>query len=67
MCSQTGKTITITGGDDATEITQLLGHMGIDRARMDPVGMGQEGLLIETGQNVAEARNRRVLVVNLGG
>lgn len=48
-------------------VAYLAAKHGIDRARMVPVGMGQEGLLIETGPNVAEARNRRVLVVNLGG
>ena len=40
---------------------------GIDRARLEAVGMGQDGLLVDTGPNVAEAKNRRVLVVNLGG
>ena len=40
---------------------------GIDRARLEAVGMGQEGLMVDTGPNVAEAKNRRVLVVNLGG
>ena len=39
---------------------------GIDRTRLTPVGMGQDGLLVETGPGVANAANRRVLVVNLG-
>jgi OOP family OmpA-OmpF porin len=38
----------------------------IDRARLTPVGMGQDGLLVETGPGVANPANRRVLVVNLG-
>ena len=51
----------------ASVVAYLAAKHGIDRARMMPVGMGQEGLLVETGPNVPEARNRRVLVVNLGG
>lgn len=39
---------------------------GVAKTRLIPVGMGQDGLLIETGPGVAEPRNRRVLVVNLG-
>jgi outer membrane protein OmpA-like peptidoglycan-associated protein len=38
----------------------------VDRSRLQPVGMGEEGLLVTTGPNVASAANRRVLVVNLG-
>jgi OOP family OmpA-OmpF porin len=38
----------------------------IDRARLTPVGMGEDGLLVETGPGVANSANRRVLVVNLG-
>jgi OmpA-OmpF porin, OOP family len=38
----------------------------IDHARLMPAGMGEEGLLIATGPGVANAANRRVLVVNLG-
>ncbi len=51
----------------ASVVAYLAVKHGIDRARMVPVGMGQDGLLVETGPNVPEARNRRVLVVNLGG
>jgi outer membrane protein OmpA-like peptidoglycan-associated protein len=39
---------------------------GIDRARLTPVGMGEDGLLVDTGPGVPNAANRRVLVVNLG-
>jgi outer membrane protein OmpA-like peptidoglycan-associated protein len=38
----------------------------VDRSRLTPVGMGEEGLLVATGPNVANSANRRVLVVNLG-
>jgi outer membrane protein OmpA-like peptidoglycan-associated protein len=44
----------------------LVTKFNIDRARLSPVGMGQDGLLIETGPGVASSANRRVLVVNLG-
>ena len=51
----------------ASVVAYLARQHGIDRARLNPVGMGQEGLLVPTGPGVAEARNRRVLVVNVGG
>ena len=44
----------------------LVSKFGIDRARLTPVGMGEDGLLIATGPGVANSANRRVLVVNLG-
>ncbi|MSP01386.1 MAG: OmpA family protein [Acetobacteraceae bacterium] len=50
----------------AVSVTDYLATKhNIDRARLTPVGMGQDGLLIETGPGVANAANRRVLVVNL--
>ena len=39
----------------------------VDPGKMQPVGMGQEGLLIKTPNQTPEPRNRRVVVVNLGG
>ncbi len=36
-------------------------------ARLQPVGMGSDGMLIPTAAQVPEARNRRVKVVNIGG
>ncbi len=39
----------------------------IDPSKLDAIGMGEDGLLVKTGQGVPEARNRRVVVVNLGG
>jgi outer membrane protein OmpA-like peptidoglycan-associated protein len=43
----------------------LVTKFNIDRARLTPVGMGEDGLLVATGPNVASSANRRVLVVNL--
>ena len=39
----------------------------LDRARLVPVGMGLERLLVPTGMGQADGRNRRVVVVNLTG
>jgi OmpA-OmpF porin, OOP family len=39
---------------------------GIAGARLRPVGMGEQGLLVPTPPQTPEARNRRVLVVNEG-
>ena len=51
----------------AASVTDYLAtKFNIDRSRLTPVGMGEEGLLVATGQNVANSANRRVLVVNLG-
>jgi OOP family OmpA-OmpF porin len=44
----------------------LVTKFGIDRSRLTPVGLGEEGLLVATGPNVSNSANRRVLVVNLG-
>ena len=40
---------------------------GIAPGRLEAVGMGQEALLISTGPQVPEQRNRRVHVVNVSG
>ena len=51
----------------AASVTEYLTtKFKIDRARLTAVGMGQDGLLVETGPGVANSANRRVLVVNLG-
>jgi OmpA-OmpF porin, OOP family len=50
----------------ASVIEYLVTERGIDRNRLTAVGMGEEGLLVETGPGVPNASNRRVLVVNLG-
>ena len=39
----------------------------MDPSKLAPVGMGEEGLLIKTPNQTPEPRNRRVVVVNLGG
>jgi OOP family OmpA-OmpF porin len=44
----------------------LVANWNVDRSKVDPVGMGQDRLLVPTGPNVPQARNRRVTVVNLG-
>jgi OmpA-OmpF porin, OOP family len=44
----------------------LAGRFHVDRARLEPVGMGQDGLLVPTPDQTPEPRNRRVLVVNIG-
>ncbi|HEY2621218.1 MAG TPA: OmpA family protein [Acetobacteraceae bacterium] len=44
----------------------LAGRFHVDHARLQPIGMGQEGLMVPTPDHTPEARNRRVLVVNIG-
>lgn len=44
----------------------LAAKHGIDRNRLEAIGMGKEGLLVETADQVPEPRNRRVQVVNIG-
>jgi outer membrane protein OmpA-like peptidoglycan-associated protein len=39
---------------------------GVAADRLQPVGLGEDGLLVQTPDQTAEARNRRVHVVNLG-
>jgi outer membrane protein OmpA-like peptidoglycan-associated protein len=39
----------------------------IDRNRLEAIGMGKDGLLIPTPDQIPEPRNRRVQVVNVGG
>jgi len=50
----------------ASVIEYLVSRYGIDRGKLSAVGMGEDGLLVETGPQVPNAANRRVLVVNLG-
>jgi outer membrane protein OmpA-like peptidoglycan-associated protein len=50
----------------ASVINYLMTKHGIDRSRLTAVGMGEDGLLVETGPGVHNSANRRVLVVNLG-
>jgi outer membrane protein OmpA-like peptidoglycan-associated protein len=71
-----GHTDTVGGRDynkalsDRRAITvaqYLAGRFHVDRARLQPVGVGQDGLMVPTPDQVPEPRNRRVLVVNIGG
>jgi outer membrane protein OmpA-like peptidoglycan-associated protein len=39
---------------------------GVDPGRLQAVGMGETGLLVQTPPQTAEPRNRRVQVINLG-
>jgi OmpA-OmpF porin, OOP family len=51
----------------ANSVTEyLVTKCNIDRSRLTPVGMGEEGLLVATGPGVSNAANRQVRVVNLG-
>ena len=44
----------------------LVAHFHVDRARLEPVGVGEAGLLVPTPPQTPEPRNRRVLIVNVG-
>jgi outer membrane protein OmpA-like peptidoglycan-associated protein len=51
----------------ATTVAEYLaGKFQVDRNRLQPVGMGEDGLLVPTPDQTPEQRNRRVLVVNAG-
>lgn len=39
---------------------------GVNESRLVPVGLGSEHLLVQTPDQTAEARNRRVQIINLG-
>jgi OOP family OmpA-OmpF porin len=47
-------------------VDYLATKYGVDKSRLEPLGMGEEGLLVPTPANTAEPRNRRVTVVNVG-
>jgi outer membrane protein OmpA-like peptidoglycan-associated protein len=47
-------------------VSYLTSKYQIDASRLQAVGMGEDGLAISTPPNTPEARNRRVLVVNVG-
>jgi len=44
----------------------LESQFGVTADRLQPVGLGEDGLLVPTPDQTAEPRNRRVHVVNLG-
>ena len=47
-------------------VDYLASNFQVDRSRLQPVGMGESGLLIQTPEQTNEPRNRRVQVVNIG-
>lgn len=70
-----GHTDTVGGSDFNRSLSErraqavvdyLVAKHGVSRARLEAVGMGKEGLLVSTGDQVPEPLNRRVQVVNLG-
>ena len=50
----------------AAVLDYLVAKFSVERARIETVGMGQDGLLVQTPPQTSEPRNRRVQVVNLG-
>jgi OOP family OmpA-OmpF porin len=46
-------------------VDYLARKFSIDRSRLEPVGMGEQGLAVPTPPQTPEPRNRRVQVVNL--
>jgi outer membrane protein OmpA-like peptidoglycan-associated protein len=49
-----------------TVANYLAGRFHVELPRLEPIGMGEDGLLVPTPDQTPEARNRRVLVVNIG-
>ncbi len=50
----------------AVVVAYINRKFGIDESRMVAVGLGSEQLLVQTGDQTPEARNRRVKIVNIG-
>lgn len=48
-------------------VDYLISRYGVARAQLTAAGMGKQGLAVPTGDQVAEPRNRRVVVINLDG
>jgi OOP family OmpA-OmpF porin len=44
----------------------LVARFGVPAARLEPIGLGEAQPLVPTADETAEARNRRVQIVNLG-
>ena len=51
----------------ATVVDYLSQKFGIDRGRLESMGKGEDALLVPTGDQVDEPRNRRVRIVNITG
>lgn len=49
-----------------TVVRYLASTYGVDRRRLQAVGMGEEDLAVQTPPQTPEPRNRRVQVVNIG-
>ena len=47
-------------------VSYLTSKFGVPPSRLQAVGMGEDGLLVQTPPQTPEPRNRRVQVVNLG-
>lgn len=47
-------------------VNYIVAKFNVDASRLQAIGMGESDLLVHTGQQVPEERNRRVQVVNLG-
>ncbi len=47
-------------------VDYLVSKFGVDRSRVEAVGMGEDQPLVPARANVPEPRNRRVTVINLG-
>ncbi len=47
-------------------VAYLASRFGLDKKRLQPVGMGEDGPLVATPPQTPEPRNRRVQVVNIG-
>lgn len=51
----------------AAAVVDYVAHKyGVDPARLQAVGLGEDGLLVQTPADTPEPRNRRVQVINLG-
>ncbi len=51
----------------AAAVVDYLGtKWGVDKSKVEAVGKGQDQLLVPTGPNVAQPKNRRVTVINVG-
>ncbi|HEY4251909.1 MAG TPA: OmpA family protein [Roseomonas sp.] len=45
----------------------LVQRYGVSATRLEVIGLGETHLLVQTGDQAAEVRNRRVQVLNIGG
>jgi outer membrane protein OmpA-like peptidoglycan-associated protein len=50
----------------ASVVAYLSAKFGVAPARLEAVGMGEQGLLVPTPPQTPELRNRRVQIINLG-